>query len=73
MPEATIKFDLLEEDVEFKWCINGYKTASIIWELDQWLRSEIKHQDKNEYQSVREKLHELIQDEDLTIDSIMGG
>lgn len=72
MPRATIEFDLLEENVEFNWCINGYKTAAIIWELDQWLRSEIKHQDKNEYEPVREQLHQIIMEHNLTIDSIMG-
>ena len=33
-----------------------------LWDLDQWLHQEVKHNDREELQEVRDKLHEFMED-----------
>lgn len=59
---VTLTFDLPEEKTELFDALRGIEWELVAWDLDQWLRSEIKYQDKNELQSARDKLWELIND-----------
>ena len=65
MPKITVTYDLPDERPEFEEACDAGNFRSIIRDLDNWLRSEIKHQDKDEFQPVRDKLYQLI-DEYLT-------
>lgn len=68
---ATLTFD--EED-ELLTAINGYKYKLALWYLDQFLRSEMKHNDdltSEQYdyaEKVREKLYELLNEYQITIE-----
>ena len=44
--KATMVFILPEEKTDFTLAINGSKMYCILWEFDQWLRGEIKYNDK---------------------------
>ena len=54
--------------------LNGAKWRGLLWDLDQYLRSELKYNDKlngeayDAVEKIREKLHELKNDEGLTLD-----
>jgi hypothetical protein len=54
--------------------LNGTKWRSLVWDLDQYLRSELKYNDKlngeayDAVEKIREKLHELKNDEGLTLE-----
>ena len=67
---ATLTFD--EED-ELLTAINGYKYKLALWDLDQFLRSELKYNDiltaeQYDYaEMLREKLHEFINDYNVTL------
>lgn len=69
--KATLTFD--EED-ELMDAVNGYKYKLALWDLNQYLRSEMKYNDNltpEEYEyaeKVREKLFELINDYNLNLD-----
>ena len=63
--KAYIKFDLPEEQEEYETFNNALNYFCVLWDLDQWLRSEIKYCDKNEYQPVRDKLTELMNDRNI--------
>ena len=69
--KATLTFD--EED-DLLVAINGYKYKLALWDLDQYLRSELKYNDKltpEEYdyaEKVRKKLYELLNDYNLQIE-----
>ena len=56
-----------EDAPEFMDAYNGWRWKLLVSELDEWLRREIKDQDKNEYESVRERLYELVEDAGLRI------
>jgi hypothetical protein len=71
--KATLKFNLPEDQSEFDQAINASKYHSVIWNLDQWLRSETKHgmlpEERDEaYQDIRQKLHEIMEENNVTLD-----
>ena len=41
-----------------------------LWDLDQWLRSEIKYSNKNEYQPVRDELYNILQNNGISLDEL---
>ena len=41
-----------------------------LWDMDQWLRSEIKYSNKNEYQPVRDELYNILQNNGISLDEL---
>ncbi len=73
--EAILKFNLPEENHEFKMAIDGAKWSSSMWELDQWLRSEMKYNSESfsenqyeVYKKIREKLYYIINENGITFE-----
>lgn len=75
--ETILKFDLSGDDNhDFQLAIIAPKLASIIWDLDQWLRNECKYKDLDDstdaaYEAVRDKIRELFDDHSISIDAIL--
>ena len=74
MAEIILKFR--EEELEdARTALEGWKWKSAMWELDQHLRSEIKYNEKlsaetdRAYQAVRDKIWEILNDDNLNIES----
>ena len=71
MTSATLTFD---EESDLLVAINGYKFKLALWDLDQFLRSELKYNDKltqEQYdyaEMLRDKLHEFINDYNVALD-----
>jgi hypothetical protein len=71
MTSATLTFD---DENDLLVAINGYKFKLALWQLDQFLRSEMKYNDKltsEQYdyaEIVRNKLHEFINDFNVTLE-----
>jgi hypothetical protein len=64
---ATLNFNLPEDDREFRMAITGKSMYTVLRELDEWLRSKTKYapdsmsQDKMDaYELSREKLYQLL-------------
>jgi hypothetical protein len=73
MPKATLTFNLPEEQREHELATKAGALHQVLWDLDQDLRSKIKHGDYPEavraaYQEVRSKLHELVNEENIPWD-----
>lgn len=72
--DAILKYNLPEETEEFETAVNGSKYKSVIWELDQYLRSEIKHNDKlssdtcNAFELVRDIIRRELIDSNVSIE-----
>jgi hypothetical protein len=54
-------------------CLNGMKWYLLAWELDQYLRNRLKHENLSEdaYKALdeaRDKLHELRSEDNLSFD-----
>ena len=77
MAKAILEFNLPEDNQEFLLATSGTKFWSVLWELDQSLRSKTKYapddlpQEKYDaYQEVRDKLRELMSDNNINFDMV---
>ena len=56
--KAILTYNLPEERTEFFSALNGPIWETILYELDQYLRSQIKYYEKDKLQEIRDKIHE---------------
>ena len=74
--KATLEFNLPEDHIEFEMAVNGSKMHSVLWEMDQWLRTQYKYMPDSEYsedkyntfEKCREHLRELMIENGLNFD-----
>jgi hypothetical protein len=72
--KAVLTFDLPEESQQYAIANKGSDLSIILWDFDQWLRSELKWNDKlteeqgNFYEAVRDKLRDIMSEHGLTFD-----
>jgi hypothetical protein len=72
--KGILEFPLPECQEDFETAVNGYKWKLAMWDLDQWLRSELKYKEtykENEYELLekfRDKLHEFKNEYSLSFD-----
>jgi hypothetical protein len=61
--KAILEFDLPEENAEHKLAVNAGNYYAVLWDIDQYLRSKLKHGDlKDEQYEVLEKTREELRD-----------
>jgi len=72
MAKAIIKFDLNEEANDFKLAVNAKEIMSVLWEVDQELRSRTKYASDTTSQetvdaliSIRDFLRESMSDNNI--------
>lgn len=58
--KAKLIFNLPEDQEDFNHATNGFNYYMALLEMDQWLRSEYKYNGKEEMYEVRQKLNEII-------------
>ena len=66
---AILKFDLPDDQEEFEMARKAADLTGALYDLDSWLRGEIKWGDKD-YQEVRDKLHEIMDERDINLDRL---
>jgi len=73
MAEIILKFKE-DEFEDARLALDGWKWKNAMWQLDQHLRSELKYNEKisgetdTAYQAIRDKIYEILNDENLNID-----
>lgn len=74
MAQIILRFK--EDELEdARTALDGWKWKGAMWDLDQWLRGEIKYNEKLSeetdvaYQAVRDKIREILNDDNLNIES----
>lgn len=70
--KAILEFSLPEENHEYLNALQGAKMRSVLWDLDQWMRAQLKFQELSdgEYDGIkqtRDKLRALLQEENIDI------
>ena len=65
--KAILEFNLPEDKEDFDFATNGLNYYSALTEFDQWLRSEYKYNGKQEMYAVRQKLNEIINENNVKI------
>ena len=71
--KAILEFNLPEDNDEYKLTTTAAGMSSTLWNLDQWLRSNIKYSDDDSLdndtlQAVRDKLYEIMKNNNISID-----
>ena len=73
--KAILEFNLPEDDHEFEMATKGYKFHSVLWEMDQYLRSKIKYAPDdmsddtlNTLEQCRSQLHEFMGSYNVSFD-----
>ena len=74
--EAILKFSLPNDKWEFKMANESAGMHSVIWDMDKWLRKNIKHAPDtmsedtyNAFELCREQLHEFINENNINLES----
>jgi len=72
--KAILEFNLPEDQLDFDLAVNGSSWMHSMWELDQWLRSQIKHpaaemsdDTYKAFEDTRDKLYEVLQENSLKL------
>ena len=74
MAEIILKFDSVEEADDARMALDGWKWKNAMWQLDQYLRAELKYNEKisaetdKAYENIRQKIRELLSDDNLNIE-----
>ena len=55
---------------EFEYAFKGLDLLLALGDMDQWLRSEIKFSQQEQYQPVREKLFEIMEHRGIDLDML---
>lgn len=74
--KAILKFNLPEDNQEYKLATQGSDWWNVCWVMDQWLRTQYKYMPDEEYsddkyhtyEKCREKLLQLVTENNLNID-----
>ena len=78
--EAILKFQLPEEQHEHEQAVNAYKWVSVVWDIDQFLRSMLKYEGadgimladlktpEEALEKVRERLWDNLNERGLNLD-----
>jgi len=73
--KATLEFNLPEDKQDFDFATQGSDWWNVCWDMDQWLRGQMKYQSgdmsDDTYRALeecREKLREIIDDNNLNLD-----
>lgn len=71
--KAIIEFDLPEDLPEYQAAVHATSLAIIIYDLDQWLRSEAKYGEKYTFsdEEIREKIRDLLHENGLSFDNVI--
>ena len=71
MGKIVLEFDSEEEAENARVALDGWKWKHSMWELDQFLRNEVKYNEKNTgdtdtaYETIRTKIREILSDNNL--------
>ena len=60
--KATLEFNLPEDQSDFRCAVNGVSWMSVCWDMDQWLRFELKYND-SKYSDKEYELLEKVREE----------
>jgi len=71
--KATLTFNLPEEEHEYTNAVEGAKMRSILWDVDQWLRSKMKYEELSDgqydaFKETRDHLRRLLIEENIDLE-----
>ncbi len=65
------------DEIDFRYALNGLNFLMSLWDLDQWLRTQVKHNAEGHtgdaidaFDKVRDKLREVMEEHDVNLDML---
>ena len=68
--KAILEFELPEDNQDFRLATKASAMYATLWELDQFLRVEIRYGGREELSEIRDKLIELMNDNHIDFDMV---
>jgi len=71
-----IEFEMPKDSDAFKMASHGDDLYFTLWDLNQWLKDQLKHNDKlgeegsEKLQDAQDKLHEILGERGLSLDMV---
>lgn len=65
--KVYLTYSLPDEREDFLTAFNGIDYKSVLWDLDNWLRNEIKYKERYALQEIRDKLNDLCEDRSIDL------
>jgi hypothetical protein len=73
--KAILEFNLPEDNIEYELVNNAGKMHLVLWDMDQWLRTQYKYMPDEEYNEVayntylkcRDQLRELLNEKNIDL------
>jgi hypothetical protein len=74
MATGTLTFNLddHEDEVAHLRAVKALDLVLVLWDMDQYLRSQYKYSDKEEAFGYREKLQELLSERNIDLDELLN-
>ena len=74
MAKAILEFNLPEDSIEYRMAVNSSNYHSVLWDIDQYLRSKLKWGELTSEQydvldKTREELHDLMRTHNITFEA----
>lgn len=72
--KAILEFNLPEDNEEFTMATKASSYSVALWDINQFLRSEIKYNEQlsedayDEVVKIREKFHDILNDHNISLD-----
>jgi len=72
--KAVLEFNLPEDNIEFDYAVKSGDMHSCLWEMEQWLRAELKynidsksHDTIKAYQEVRDRFNYILREHNIDL------
>jgi len=65
--KAILEFNLPQDKEDFDYATNGFNYYMALYQMDEWLRGEYKYNGNEPMYKVREKLNQIINDNNVKI------
>ena len=75
MAKIILEFDGVEEKIEAQTAIDGVKWKSVVWDLNQFIRNQLKHNDSIGIEAIRKledvqaEIFDLMEQDNLSLDN----
>jgi len=66
--DLPVEFLLLTDPHGIREALKVSSYSSVLWEFDQWLRSEVKYNENEDAQKYRDKLREFMNENNISLD-----
>ena len=65
--KATLKFNLPEEQADFRYAVDGAKAHLVLEHIDEYLRRAIKDGVTTTLEALRDELHDALSEYNITL------